>query len=126
MARGGDGGGHVNSGDGGGGGNRSMKGGHYKGGKAYGGDGSGGRNYSKRNDGRYGRDHDNKHVTMRDHDDNKSNHSNRHRVFRNGAWIWVYGPGYYAGGDCYWLLQRAQVTGSPYWWSRYEDCVGYY
>ena len=98
-------------------------GGHYKGGKKYGGE-SGNRNYSKRNDGRYGRNHDNKHAS-RDHDKNKFNNS-RHRVFRNGAWIWVYGPDYYAGGDCYWLLQRAQYTNSPYWWSRYEDCVGYY
>jgi hypothetical protein len=55
----------------------------------------------------------------------------RHRVWRNGAWVWVYGPGYYAydyayGGDCYWLRQQAYATGSPYWWSRYNACIGYY
>jgi hypothetical protein len=55
----------------------------------------------------------------RDHD-----HGNRHRVFRNGAWVWVYGPDIYAyGDDCSYLLRRAQITGSAYWWQRYEDCV---
>jgi hypothetical protein len=39
--------------------------------------------------------------------------------------VWVYGPDYYSG-DCGWLLNRARVTGSPYWWSRYNACVGYY
>ena len=52
-------------------------------------------------------------------------HGNAHRVFRNGVWVWAYGPDYYAG-DCDWLLRRARVTGSPYWWSRYNTCVGYY
>jgi hypothetical protein len=42
------------------------------------------------------------------------------------VWVWVGGTDYYAGGDCYWLLQRAQYTDSPYWWSRYDACVGYY
>ena len=55
----------------------------------------------------------------------------RHRVWRNGAWVWIYGPDYYYdnyayGGDCYWLRQQAYATGSPYWWSRYNACVGYY
>jgi hypothetical protein len=54
-------------------------------------------------------------------------HGHGHRVFRNGTWVWVYGPDYYAyGDDCYWLLRRARITGSPYWWSRYNACVGYY
>ena len=52
-------------------------------------------------------------------------HGHAHRVFRNGVWVWVYGPDYYAG-DCGSLLRRARVTGSPYWWSRYDACVGYY
>jgi hypothetical protein len=50
---------------------------------------------------------------------------NRHRVFRNGVWVWVYGPGY-AYNDCWWLRRQALITGSPYWWSRYNYCVGYY
>ncbi len=70
-------------------------------------------------------DHDNKRLAMRDHD-HDFNHFNRHRVFRNGAWVWLYGPGYYSGDDCWWLLRQARVTGSSYWWSRYDACVSYY
>jgi hypothetical protein len=45
-------------------------------------------------------------------------------VFRNGAWVWIYGPDTYAYGDnCWWLLRRAQATGNPYWWDRYNACV---
>ena len=66
---------------------------------------------------------DRRHVAKHDFD---HRHGRRHRVFRNGVWVWVYGPDYYAyGGDCYWLRQRALATGSPYWWDRYYACVGY-
>jgi hypothetical protein len=42
------------------------------------------------------------------------------------VWVWVYGPDYYTyADDCYWLRQRALATGSPYWWDRYNACVGY-
>ena len=35
-------------------------------------------------------------------------------------------PGYTAyGNDCYWLRRQASITGSPYWWSCYNQCVGY-
>ena len=38
-----------------------------------------------------------------------------------------YGAYYYGGGGyregCGWLRRRAEATGSPYWWRRYEDCV---
>jgi hypothetical protein len=61
------------------------------------------------------------------HHDRGDHHGKRHRVFRNGVWIWVYGDDYYAYGDnCYWLRQQAYATGSPYWWSRYNACLGYY
>lgn len=61
------------------------------------------------------------------HDRNKFSHLNRHRVFRNGVWIWAYGPGYYAYNDCYWLRRQAIITGDPYWWNRYNACrYGYY
>ena len=133
------GGGHMKSMSGGSGHLKSMSGGdgHFK-------SSSGPRNYSKRNfdngpsvkgrdkfagnnwkNGKNVHDHDRKHVASRDHDHDK-NHFNRHRVFRNGVWVWVYGSDYYAGDDCYWLLRRAQTTGSGYWWSRYNACVGYY
>ena len=68
-----------------------------------------------------------KHYASKDRDhNNHGKFSNRHRVFRNGAWIWVYGTGYTAyGNDCYWLRRQAISTGSPYWWSRYNQCIGY-
>jgi hypothetical protein len=87
---------------------------------------SGDHNYSTRhfNDGQAMRDHDDRHFSSRDHD---HDHFNRHRVFRNGVWVWAYGPDYYAGNDdCAWLLNRAEVTDSPYWWRRYNLCIGYY
>jgi len=78
----------------------------------------GDRNHGDRNR-RFAERHDNNH----DHD----RFNNRHRVFRNGVWVWVYGPDYYAyGNDCWWLRQQAYATGNPYWWSRYNNCVGYY
>jgi hypothetical protein len=70
-------------------------------------------------------DGDKRRYSGRDHDGR--NKHNRHRVWRNGAWVWVYGPAIYAyGDDCGWIFARAQATGSPYWWSRYEACVAYY
>ena len=66
---------------------------------------------------------DRRHSANRDHDHDGRNF-NRHRVWRNGAWVWVYGPDIYAyGDDCWWLLRRAQLTGNPYWWDRYNACV---
>ena len=38
----------------------------------------------------------------------------------------VYGPHYYASGDCYWLGHRAITTGDPYWGDRYNACRYYY
>ena len=72
---------------------------------------------------------DHRRYAERGRDNNHNNY--RHRVWRNGAWVWIYGPDYYYdnyayGGDCYWLRQQAYATGSPYWWSRYNACVGYY
>ena len=101
----------------------------YKGGgKHYGG---GGEHYAYKNHGY--KDHGdkhygNKHYVMKDHDHDHDhgNIHNRHRVFRNGVWVWVYGPGYTTySDDCYWLRRQAIITGSPYWWDRYYACVGY-
>lgn len=74
------------------------------------------------------KDHGNKHYAMKDHDHDHDhgNIHNRHRVFRNGVWVWGYGPDYTAyGDDCGWLRRQAIITGSPYWWSRYNACGGY-
>jgi hypothetical protein len=81
--------------------------------------------------GRYtNRRYDNRHYAENGHD---HGHYYRHRVYRNGAWVWVYGPGYYYGpdyyaygDDCLWLRREALATGSPYWWSRYNACIAYY
>jgi hypothetical protein len=70
---------------------------------------------------------DHRRFAERDHDRNHDfDHNGRHRVFRNGVWIWAYGPDYYSYNDCYWLRRQALATGSPYWWSRYNACVSYY
>jgi hypothetical protein len=62
-----------------------------------------------------GRDHDGRHW--------KHRHRHRDRFFFYGAPYWAYGV--YAGGGCHYLYRRAIATGSPYWWSRYHDCIGY-
>ena len=68
----------------------------------------------------------NRHYAERDHNGHDHDHF-RHRVFGNGFWVWVCGPDYYAyGDDCWWLRGQAYATGSPYSWSRYNACVGYY
>ena len=61
----------------------------------------------------------------RDHDHDFDRFHHRHRVFRNGVSVWVYGPDY-TYNDCWWLRRPALITGSPYWWRRYNYCVGYY
>jgi hypothetical protein len=58
-----------------------------------------------------------------DRDDFRFHH--RHGHFVNGVFVFDVGPGY-AYNDCWWLRRRALATGSPYWWHRYELCVGYY
>jgi len=47
-----------------------------------------------------------------------------HRFFATNVFVFGGYPYYY--GDCYWLKRRALTTGSPYWWARYEACLGYY
>jgi hypothetical protein len=71
---------------------------------------------------------DHRRFAERDHDRGHDfDHRGRRRVFRNGVWVWVYGPDYYAyGDDCWWLRRQALATGSPYWWSRYNACISYY
>ena len=67
------------------------------------------------------------HGRFAENDHGDHHHGHAHRVFRKGTWVWIYGPDYYAyGDDCGWLLRRARVTGSPYWWNQYNACIGYY
>jgi hypothetical protein len=54
----------------------------------------------------------------------------RHRNFFVGD-VFIGGYPYYYGdygyyNDCYWLRRQAIITGSRYWWARYEGCLGYY
>jgi hypothetical protein len=44
-------------------------------------------------------------------------HHHRGRVF-----VGSYPSYYYYDDGCYWLRRRANYTGSPYWWERYNDC----
>jgi hypothetical protein len=137
MSRGGGGGMKAMSRSGGGGGKMSRGGGNrsyaYRsgGGSSHMKRGSMSRNYALQDGGYKNRNafkgDGKKHHASKDRDHNKhANFNNRHRVFRNGAWIWVYGPAYTAyGNDCYWLRRQAIATGSPYWWSRYNQCIGY-
>jgi len=55
------------------------------------------------------------------HGGSKYRHGKNYRRFY-GSNIFVYGGtgGYY---DCNWLWRQAQVTGSPYWWQRYQECL---
>jgi hypothetical protein len=43
-------------------------------------------------------------------------HHHRHRFAFGGVYP------YYGGDGCYWLKRRAIVTGSHYWWRRYNAC----
>jgi hypothetical protein len=87
-------------------------------------------NYASRDRGRvYG----NRRYAFNDHDHHGHDnfHHGRHGHFVNGVWVWDWWPGYYGGdyyayNDCWWLRRQALITGSPYWWSRYNACVGYY
>lgn len=45
-----------------------------------------------------------------------------HRGWGFGAYP-VFSGGSYGGG-CGWLHRKAINTGSSYWWSRYEACIG--
>jgi hypothetical protein len=135
VGKGGGGHGGGNGGHGGGNGGKHYSGGG-NGGKHYSGGGDGGTHYAYKGGGKNyaykdhgnndhgNNDHGNKHYAMKDHDHDHDhgNIHNRHRVFRNGGWFWVYGDGY-AGNDCYWLQRQAIVTGSPYWWDRYNACL---
>jgi hypothetical protein len=140
VGRGGRGGGGFKGGGmrggsfkGGGGG---FKGGMRGGGRSYGMRGGGpkmgayrgGRGYAGRSYGGGG-----KHV----HRGGKGRHAghhhwrghkgHRHRHARFYGWPGVgYGVYAYGYGNCSWLRRQALITGSPYWWSRYEQCLYYY
>jgi hypothetical protein len=49
-----------------------------------------------------------------------------HRVFVGGYGFYDGYYGYYDDCGCGWLNRNAVATGSPYWWNRYQYCVGNY
>jgi hypothetical protein len=48
-------------------------------------------------------------------------HHYRHHGYGRGAYF--VSSGY---GGCYWMKERAEATGSRYWWNRYKSCTGGY
>jgi hypothetical protein len=58
---------------------------------------------------RHGPDHDRDHF--------------RHRNNFVTNDVFFYGGGYGGYGDCGWLRRQAIITGSPYWWNRYQECL---
>jgi hypothetical protein len=114
----------------------SSGGGHMGDGKVYGGGSMGGGKFAGRSSGRgyaynngngrnwNGNGHNWNGNNWKGHHGNNwnNNYAYRHRHYGNLASAY----GYYGYGDCYWLLSQANITGSPYWWSRYNACVGYY
>jgi hypothetical protein len=57
-----------------------------------------------------------------DHGKGGRHHGKHFRFY--GPDIFVYGGGY-GYGDCAWLRRQAVITGSPYWWERYRECLYY-
>ena len=49
-----------------------------------------------------------------------------HRFINNNLFVYGGDYGYYGYNDCYWLRRQAIITGSPYWWSRYEAYASEY
>jgi len=82
----------------------------------------GGRNFASPRGNRFAW-HDN-HSARHDRHDHHEDHFRNRRFFFVGGYPYYYPYDYY--GDCYWLRRRAIVTGSPYWWSRYNACLSYY
>jgi hypothetical protein len=52
-------------------------------------------------------------------------HFRPYRRFYAAPYV-AYGAYSYSYGNCYWLRERAIVTGSSYWWQRYEACRDYW
>jgi hypothetical protein len=71
--------------------------------------GDGDRDGYNRRDGRYG-----------DRGDRRRFHRGKRHVWGPGVEFWFY-DGYYHG-DCDWLREKANDTGSRYWWTRYRLC----
>lgn len=57
-------------------------------------------------------------------DHHHHHHFNNRFFFTSGPFF--YGDYYaYGYGNCAWLRRQAIITGSPYWWNRYQTCLYY-
>jgi hypothetical protein len=125
---------------GGGGGPRGggYKGGGDKGGKAFSGGGGGGKHrgdFARKGGGdSHARKGGGGHYAYKggkDHYAGKGHKGDHHKHHRYGKHYRYY-PGIFTYGaysyydECDWLRRKARVTGSPYWWQRYQECVYYY
>jgi hypothetical protein len=55
------------------------------------------------------------------HDHDRDHFRHRNNFVTND--VFFYGGGYGGYGDCGWLRRQAIITGSPYWWNRYQECL---
>ena len=106
---------------GGHGGGKAMSGGHRGGSHAY----RGGRGSSHAYKGRSYAHHDGgKHHKGKNYSHYNKGHYRYGRYYRNYRNYGWYGAGLaYGYGGCAWLRQQALITGSPYWWQRYNSCI---
>jgi hypothetical protein len=61
----------------------------------------------------------------------KGNWDHHHHHHFNNRFFFTSGPFFYGDyyaygyGNCAWLRRQAIITGSPYWWNRYQTCLYY-
>ena len=68
---------------------------------------------------------DNDHGNWKGHNHHHFD-QHHHRFINNNLFVYGGNYGYYGYNDCYWLRRQAIITGSPYWWSRYEAYASEY
>jgi hypothetical protein len=68
--------------------------------------------------GKKGGSGDRKHYAYKD--------GKRHHYEYRSRYGWYGAPFFPYGGGCGWLYRSAKATGTPYWWNRYYECIGYY
>jgi hypothetical protein len=59
------------------------------------------------------------------HDHHFNNRFNNRFFFTSGPFFYGDYYAYNGYGNCAWLRRQAIITGSPYWWNRYQACLYY-